>query len=98
VNSSLITGLNKPVGIAVSGSNLFVTNYGTGNGTGSVGEYTNAGAAVNVSLVTGLNFPIGIAVAGSNLFVTNVTSFNATGLLVMAGVLGLAIVRRQRGA
>ena len=30
VNSSLISGLNNPTGIAVSGSNLFVTNYAGG--------------------------------------------------------------------
>ena len=27
VNASLVSGLNYPYGIAVSGSNLFVTNY-----------------------------------------------------------------------
>jgi hypothetical protein len=65
VNASLITGLNEPSGIAVSGSNLFVANISTG----TVGEYTTGGAMVNPSLITGLHFPQAIAVSGSNLFV-----------------------------
>ena len=35
VNASLVSGLSIPEGIAVSGSNLFVTNYGAG----TIGEY-----------------------------------------------------------
>ena len=27
MNASLVSGLSEPMGIAVSGSNLFVTNY-----------------------------------------------------------------------
>ena len=57
VNASLVTGLNAPSGIAVSGSDLFVVNNGSG-GPGSVGEYTTSGATVNASLVSGLDeFP-----------------------------------------
>ena len=67
VNASLITGLNGPTGIALSGSNLFVVNF---NGN-TVGEYTTSGATVNASLISGLNVPEGIAVSGSNLFVAN---------------------------
>src|SRR5271157_97016 len=68
VNPSLITGLGSfgPFGIAVSGSNLFVTNAG-----GTIGEYTTSGATVNPSLISGFGLPLGIAVSGSNLFVTN---------------------------
>ena len=58
VNASLITGLNGPTGIALSGSNLFVVNF---NGN-TVGEYTTSGATVNASLITGLSSPFGIAV------------------------------------
>ena len=68
VNASLVSWLNKPDGIAVSGSNLFVADP-AGNGT--IGEYTTSGAVVNASLVSGLNCPTGIAVSGSNLFVAN---------------------------
>jgi len=69
VNPSLVSGLNEPAAIAVSGSDLFVANYGRGNGT--IGEYTTSGAAVNTDLVSGLSYPTGIAVSGSNLFVVS---------------------------
>jgi len=39
--------LNVPLGIAVSGSDLFVLNSANGAGTGTIGEYTTAGATVN---------------------------------------------------
>jgi hypothetical protein len=77
VNANLISGLNGPVSIAISGANVFVLNYGTyinGNynpASGSIGEYTTSGATVNAALITGLQSPQGIAVSGSNLFVTN---------------------------
>ena len=68
MNASLVSGLSHPVGIAVSGSNLFVANHGTG----TIGEYNaTSGAVVNASLVSGLSDPAGIAVSGSNLFVAN---------------------------
>jgi len=71
-NPSLISGLSDPTGIAVSGSDLFVTNFG---GT-TIGEYDTSGAPVNASLVSGTYGPTFIAVSGSNLFVTN--WFNGT--------------------
>lgn len=49
VNPALISGLRGPVGIAVSGSDLFVTN--AANGT--IGKYTTAGATVNAALISG---------------------------------------------
>jgi DNA-binding beta-propeller fold protein YncE len=67
VNASLITGLDLPNGIAVSGGSLFVTDTG-GN---TISEYTPSGATVNASLITGLYFPSGIVVTGGNLFVMN---------------------------
>ena len=73
VNASLIPGgLSVPLGIAMSGSNLFVVNQGlfVGN-SGTIGEYTTSGATINASLIMGLNKPCGIAVSGGNLFVTN---------------------------
>lgn len=62
---ALISGLHLPNGIAVSGSNRFVTNNGEAGpvgGTGTIGEYTTSGATVNPTLVSGLSFPSGIAV------------------------------------
>jgi hypothetical protein len=68
VNTALISsGLSDSFGIAVSGSNLFVTNFGGS----TIGEYTTSGATVNVPLISGLSAPIGIAVDGSDLFVVN---------------------------
>jgi hypothetical protein len=67
VNASLISGLNLPTGIAISGSDLFVANFNTG----TVGEYTSSGATVNASLISGLGLPGGMAISGSDLFVTN---------------------------
>jgi hypothetical protein len=46
---------------------IFVAN----TGTGMIGEYTTAGAAVYPALISGLNGPYGIAVSGSDLFVAN---------------------------
>jgi len=61
--------LNSPIGIAVSGSDLFVTNFYDV----TVGEYTTSGATVNASLVSGLSYPYAIAVSGPDLFVTSAT-------------------------
>jgi len=62
--------LSTPAGIAVSGSDLFVANYGAN----SIGEYTTSGATVNASLISGLSGPIGVAIYGSDLFVGNINS------------------------
>jgi hypothetical protein len=67
VNASLISGLSDPLGVAISGANLFVANFNSG----TIGEYTTSGATVNTSLISGLTGPGGIAVSGSDLFVTN---------------------------
>src|SRR5580704_9675308 len=63
VNASLISGLDSPNGIAISGDDLFVANAGSG----TIGEYTLSGATVNASLITGLDDPTGIAISGTNL-------------------------------
>jgi hypothetical protein len=46
------------MGIAVSGSDLFVTNFLAG----TIGEYTTSGAPVNSALISGLDAPAAIAV------------------------------------
>ena len=83
VNASLVSGLSQPVGIAVSGSNIYVTE----KFNGTIGAYnTTSGAVVNASLVSGLNNPSGIAVSGSNIYVTEL--FNGTiGAYTTSGVL-----------
>ena len=75
VNASLITVLSPFVGgiggIAVSGSNLFISY----TGDNSIREYTTSGATVNASLITGLpSGPVSIAVSGSKLFVVSYTA------------------------
>jgi hypothetical protein len=88
VNASLITGFSESMGIALCGTNLFVTdaNYGT------VGEYTTSGQTVNASLITGLNRPSGIAVSGTNIFVSNewsdcVAEYTTSGTLLNAALI-----------
>ena len=75
VNAALVSGLPyNPVGVAVSGTNLFVVGGGSYSNqhTGTVGEYTTSGATVNASLVmTGLSTPNAVAVSGLSLFVSN---------------------------
>jgi len=85
VNSSFISIPTGSYGMAVSGSDLYVVNYGAG----TISEYTTAGSVVNASLVTGLNDPLGIAVAGSDLFVMdhggeNIAEYTTAGALVNA--------------
>ena len=69
MNASLVTGLQAPTGIVVSGSNLFVVNFSNCS-CGRIDEYTTSGALEQASLITGLFGPVGIAVSGSNLFVS----------------------------
>ena len=78
VNAPLITELQDPTGIAVSGADIFVTNYNSANNTSSIGEYTTSGATVNASLITGLQNLMGIAVSGSDIFVVNDNFVNNT--------------------
>jgi hypothetical protein len=71
VKTPLVPDLTGPVGIAVSGGNLFVTNFGLSEGS-TIGEYNaTTGATVNASLISGLSAPTGIAVSGDKLFVVN---------------------------
>jgi uncharacterized repeat protein (TIGR01451 family) len=85
VNASLVTGLDKPEGIAVSGDDLFVAN----EGNGTIGEYTLAGTPIKPELITGLASSFGIAVSGDDLFVANYKSgmigeYNTSGGVINA--------------
>jgi hypothetical protein len=88
VNPGLITGLNSPSGIAVSGSDLFVTN--SAGAASTIGEYTTAGATVNPALISGLTDPAGIAVLST---VPEPSSLTLTLLGLVAGGL---VFRRGR--
>jgi hypothetical protein len=88
LNASLITGLNSPNGIALSGSDLFVAN----SGDGTIGEYTTSGATVNASLLSGLVGVTDVAVSGSNLFVLysgGVGEFTTSGTTVNASLISV---------
>src|SRR4051812_21436763 len=83
LNATLIAGLSGPVGLAVSGNNLFVANYNFG-GTGSIGEYTTTGATVNSSLITGVDGVYSLAASGSDLYASN-TDTGTIGRYTTAG-------------
>ena len=107
VRSLLLTGLSICVALwampeTVSGQ-IYVANAGGGSpGSGTIGEYTTAGATVNASLVSGLNYPLGLAVSGGNLFVAGLgdtigeyttagATVNATLVSGLNAPIGLAI-------
>jgi hypothetical protein len=87
VNGELISGLHTPIGIAISGTNLFVVN----EGTGIVGEYTTSGATVNASLISGLGNPSFMAISGTNLFVANesgaIGKYGTNGAMINASLI-----------
>jgi hypothetical protein len=59
-SGTLVSGLDNPQGIAVSGSDIFVVN----EGNNTITEYTTAGAQVGSGTLVsaGLSTPTGIAV------------------------------------
>ena len=61
INASLITGLDGPSGLVISGTLLFVSC----TTSGTIDEYTTSGATVNASLISGLDTPRGISIDGS---------------------------------
>jgi hypothetical protein len=63
---TIISGLNDPEALAVSGTNLFVLDASTG----IVSQYNaTTGATINGSLITGLNQSGGLAISGGDLYV-----------------------------
>ena len=77
LNTSLVTGLSSPSGIAVYASNLFVADRGNDikPGTGTIDEYTTSGTLVNTSLVTGLYILVGIGVPEPSTWAMLSTAF-----------------------
>ena len=86
INANFITtGLTYPATLAVSGNNLFVSNF---QGT-TVGEYdATTGAAINASFITGLTNPSGLAVA-------SVPEPSTWSMIAVAGVALLGIMLRK---
>ena len=77
INGSFSRGLSDAVGLAVSGTTLFVSDFGIGvQGAGTVSTYnTTTGAVINAPLITGLSGPEGLAISGNTLFVASFGSF-----------------------
>lgn len=90
LNTSLISGLQGPIGLAVSGDTLFVANEGDFYGHGSIGAYTTSGATINASLITGLTNPSALAVSGDKLFVLD-AELGTVGLYTTSG----AVINRS---
>ena len=87
VNDRLISGQpGVPLGIAVSGTRLFLTNAGTNK----VSEFDTSGNSVNESFITGLGGPYGIAV------VNPVPEPSACAMLAAATASLLGFRRRRR--
>jgi hypothetical protein len=76
ITTALITGLEHPQGIAVSGGYIYVaTSDPLSDLGGTIGKYTTSGATVNAALLTGLPSPVhGIAVSGNDLYVAQQSS------------------------
>jgi hypothetical protein len=73
-NTSLVTGLTTPVGLAISGNNLYVESN-----SGLVGEYTLSGSGTGLAVAStvssmiagaGGNSAWGLALSGTNLLVS----------------------------
>src|SRR5213080_4836515 len=83
INAALVSGLNLPQDIVVSGGNLWVLN-GAGPSQWRIGEYNaTTGAAINASLVSGLPGGVYFALSGGNLWVATdnagtIAEYNAT--------------------
>lgn len=103
INVSLISGLNAPTGIVVSGSTLFIADTNTSTGNYQIGEYTITGSVINSSLITlpaNAN-PYDLALSGTTLFVANqnntIGAYTTTGATIndslITGVMaqGLAV-------
>jgi hypothetical protein len=88
IDPTLVTGAVGGGGIAVIGSDIYVTN----TTTGTVGEYTLSGQTINDTLISGLSLPYGITPLGSNLLVCDdghqkVAEYTATGTLLNSSFL-----------
>jgi RHS repeat-associated protein len=70
--TTLVTGQNKPVGVAVDGSHIYWANS-DGGSAGTIMEANLNGSGVT-TLVTGQAFPQGVAVNGSYIYWANLGS------------------------
>jgi hypothetical protein len=75
INASLVSGINSPGSIVVSGNGSLLVAR---SGDIQIGEYTTSGATLNSALITPVNYPGQLAVSedGARLFVST-TNFNS---------------------
>lgn len=93
INTSFITGLTNPQGLAVSGNNLFVAN----NNIGRIGKYNaDTGVAFNSSFIGGLSTVMALTVSDGNLFVSSSSAVKRydlnSGALLASGGSGISSV------
>jgi len=78
ISAALLSALgsNNSLCFALSGSNIFVSNFAEDTISNTIGEYTTSGAVVQDPLITELAGPQGLAVSGGNLYVANSNKAN----------------------
>jgi streptogramin lyase len=81
MNSSLISGLDEPIGLAVVGNDLFVVN----NFSGSIAEYTTSGTLVNAHFATGLNSPSELVAEDGALYVATFSTSAGNEIMKISG-------------
>ena len=68
MNPALVSGLDHPTAVTVSGSDIYVAEAGDD----IVGEFTlSHGDVVTGSLISGLDDPTAIAISGDNLYLAD---------------------------
>ncbi len=87
-NGSFITGLTNPEGIAVSSTNIYITDYSNN----TVLKYNIDGTGGG-TLIGSLHNPIGIAVSGTDLYIANsgnntIAKYTTSGTLVSNNFFG----------
>jgi hypothetical protein len=98
VNAALITGFSENPGIAISGNDLFITNWGTWDVNNSaydnatIDEYTTSGTLVQAGFIRGITEPSAIAISGSDIFITETLGIEGTQSVLAEYTLGGELV------
>jgi hypothetical protein len=81
IDESLVTDLDRPTGLAISGHKLFVLD----SRAGTVGLYTTSGQTLNSSLITGLTSPTCLAVSAGKLYIGSNALGGSVGIYSVSG-------------
>lgn len=69
INANLVTGINGPYGLAVSGNDLFVSNhYGITGSSGGVSEYNATTGQLIQNIITPAGGSLGMTLSGNTLY------------------------------